>query len=94
MNARTICVSNNKPNVIVVSIWPSTQQVAEIERRHGDCELQARCGHHTEPMPAMDRLMPVLIPAWISSLNREMSNRRSSLALKGIVPRRRRWLPV
>ncbi|CNM68015.1 Uncharacterised protein [Mycobacterium tuberculosis] len=29
----------------------------------------------TAPVPAMDRMMPVLMPAWISSLNRETSSR-------------------
>jgi len=29
----------------------------------------------TEPLPAMDRMMPVLMPAWISSLNRDTSSR-------------------
>ena len=29
----------------------------------------------TPPVPAMDRMMPVFKPAWISSLNRETSSR-------------------
>ena len=29
----------------------------------------------TDPLPAIDRMMPVLMPAWISSLNRETSSR-------------------
>ena len=29
----------------------------------------------TEPLPAIDRMIPVLSPAWISSLNRATSNR-------------------
>ena len=29
----------------------------------------------TEPVPAIDRMMPVLSPAWISSLNRDTSSR-------------------
>ena len=29
----------------------------------------------TAPVPAIDRIIPVLIPAWISSLNLDTSNR-------------------
>ncbi|CDO08306.1 hypothetical protein BN977_03865 [Mycolicibacterium cosmeticum] len=29
----------------------------------------------TDPVPPMDRMMPVFSPAWISSLNRDTNNR-------------------
>ena len=45
MNDRTISVSNSRPSAIVVPIWPSTTQVAEDERRHGEREHQSGGGH-------------------------------------------------
>ena len=74
MNDRTISVSNSRPSAIVVPIWPSTSRSLKMN----DAMVNANTSPAavtTEPLPAIDRMMPVLIPAWISSLNRETSSR-------------------
>src|SRR4029077_7849312 len=72
MNDRTISVSNSSPSAIVVPIWPSTRRTLKMN----DAMVKANTSPaavSTKPLPAMDRMMPVLMPAWISSLNRETS---------------------
>ena len=74
MNERTISVSNSRPRPMVVPIWPSTCRPLNTNDAHGDGEHQTGGGHH-RPEPAIARMMPVFSPAWISSLNREISSR-------------------
>jgi antitoxin VapB len=67
MNDRTISVSNSRPSAIVVPIWPSTRRSLKMN----DAMVKANsrpAAVTTDPLPAIDRMMPVLMPAWISSL--------------------------
>jgi hypothetical protein len=69
MNDRTIRVSNSKPSAIVVPIWPSTIRSLNMN----DAMVKANTSPAavtTEPLPAIARMMPVLMPAPSSSLNR------------------------
>jgi hypothetical protein len=73
MNDRTIRVSNIRPRAIVVPIWPSTRRSLKMN----DVMVKANTSPAavtTEPLPAMERMMPVLMPAWIASLNRDQQH--------------------
>ena len=72
MNDRTISVSNSRPRAIVVPIWPSTRRSLRMNYAMVKANTSPAAAT-TEPLPAIDRMMPVLMPAWISSLNRETS---------------------
>ncbi len=74
MNDRTISVSNIRPSAIVVPIWPSTFRSLMMNDAIVNANTRP-AAVTTEPLPAIERMMPVLIPAWISSLNRETSSR-------------------
>ena len=74
MNDRITRVSNNRPSAMVLPTWPATRRsltsidaIVKANTRPADVT--------TAPVPAIDRMMPVLMPAWISSLNRETSSR-------------------
>ena len=74
MNERTTRVSNNRPSAIVLPTWPATirsltiiEAIVKANTRPAEVT--------TAPVPAIERMMPVLIPAWISSLNRDTSRR-------------------
>ena len=74
MNDRMISVSNSRPIPIVVPTCPATTRslttidiIVNANTKPADVT--------TAPVPAIDRMMPVLIPAWISSLNRDTNNR-------------------
>ncbi|CNJ53024.1 Uncharacterised protein [Mycobacterium tuberculosis] len=62
MNDRTINVSNNKPKAMVVPTCPITRSglianVAIVAANTNPAEVT------TAPVPAIDRMMPVLMPA-------------------------------
>src|SRR3954452_2052619 len=74
MNDRITSVSKSRPSPIVVPTCPATTRSLTIivimvnaNTRPADVT--------TAPVPAIDRMMPVLIPAWISSLNLDTNNR-------------------
>ena len=74
MNERITSVSNSKPRPIVVPTCPATTRsltiiVIMVNANTSPADVT------TAPVPAIDRMIPVLMPAWISSLNRETNNR-------------------
>ena len=74
MNDRMISVSNRRPIPIVLPTCPATTRLLTII----DIIVNANtrpADVTTAPVPAIDRMMPVLMPAWISSLNLDTSNR-------------------
>ena len=74
MNARTTKVSNNRPSPIVVPTWAITRRsltTMEAIVRANTTPASVT----TLPVPPIERMMPVLIPAPISSLNRDTSSR-------------------
>jgi hypothetical protein len=58
-------VEPNWPNT--VRSLPSIAAIVKANTKPADVT--------TAPVPAIDRMYPVLSPAWISSLNRETSSR-------------------
>ena len=74
MNARTTSVSKSRPRANVVPIWPRIRRSAKTN----DAMVAAKTSPAdvtTDPLPAMARTMPVLRPAWISSLKRAINSR-------------------
>ncbi len=74
MNARTTSVSNSKPRPIVVPTWPMTRRSLTSM----DPMVNANTSPAfvtTLPVPPMARMMPVFIPAAISSFIRATSSK-------------------
>jgi len=74
MNARITRVSNNNPNPIVVPIWAATV----IALTDIDIIVNANtrpAAVTTDPLPPMARMIPVLMPAGISSFIRATNSR-------------------
>ncbi len=74
MKARTTKVSNNRPTPIVVPIWATTTMALT------DIDIMVNANTRpaavtTDPLPPMARMMPVLIPAGISSFIRATNSR-------------------
>ncbi len=70
MNERTIRVSNSRPNAMVVPTCPTVRSsLIAMELRVNAKTSPADVT--TAPVPAIARMIPVLKPALISSLNRD-----------------------
>ena len=74
MNDRTIRVSNNRPMPIVEPICGHHVRSLNIIAAMVNANTRP-ADVTTAPVPAIERMMPVFIPAWISSLNRDTSSR-------------------
>ena len=74
MNARTTKVSNSRPIAIVDPSWPMvTRSLTTIDAIVSANTTPATVT--TLPVPPIERMIPVLIPAGISSLNRDTNSR-------------------
>ena len=74
MNERTMRVSKSRPSAIVVPICPRT--IKSLKTNDAMVKANTRpAAVTTEPLPAMARMIPVLIPAGTSSFIREISSR-------------------
>src|ERR1700730_12606634 len=74
MSDRTTSVSKSRPSPIVVPTWPMTVSwltdiVIIVNANSSPAEVT------TDPVPPIDRMIPVFKPAWISSLNRDTNSR-------------------
>jgi hypothetical protein len=74
MNALITKVSNNRPNPIVVPTWATTTMALT------DIDIMVNANTRpaavtTDPLPPMARMIPVLIPAGISSFIRATNSR-------------------
>lgn len=74
INARITKVSNNRPIPIVVPIWATTTMALT------DIDIMVNANTRpaavtTDPLPPMARMIPVLMPAGISSFIRATNNR-------------------
>ena len=74
MNARITKVSNNRPIPMVVPIWATTTMaLTDIDIMVNANTMPAAVT--TDPLPPMARMIPVLIPAGISSFIRATNSR-------------------
>jgi hypothetical protein len=74
MSDRTISVSKRSPIPTVVPNWPIIRK--SLKTKEDMVNANTRPAEvTTAPVPPMARMIPVLMPAPISSLNRETSNR-------------------
>src|SRR5271156_2850613 len=74
MKERTTRVSKSSPSMMVEPIWPAMRRsLTSMEPMVKAKTIPAAVT--TPPVPPMARMMPVLSPAWISSWNRDTSNR-------------------
>ena len=74
MNERTINVSNSRPNPMVVPTCPIT--IKGLNTKDAMVAANTRPADvTTAPVPAIERMIPVRNPAWISSLKRETNSR-------------------
>jgi len=71
---RTISVSKSRPRPMVVPTWPMTVSSLTDSFIIGERETSP-ADVTTDPVPPIDRMMPVFKPAWISSLNRATMSR-------------------
>ena len=74
MNERITRVSNSRPSAMVLPTWPATRRSltsieAMVKAKTRPAEVT------TAPVPAIERMIPVLMPAWISSLNLDTSSK-------------------
>ena len=74
MNERTISVSKIRPTPMVVPIWASTISSPKAKPHIVNAKTSP-AAVTTEPVPAIVLMSPVLSPAPISSLNREITSR-------------------
>ncbi len=71
---RTISVSSSSPMPMVMPPWPTLSRSPEIIEPMVKANTRP-AAVTTVPVLPIDRMMPVLMPAPISSLNRDTSSR-------------------